>query len=72
MLLVSAIEGNVLPFVERSVFVHSGYNEAEVVNDGFLVFLKHTSALYVVVAPHGENFCGKMVVRVACHFNDKG
>ena len=64
MLPVSVIEGKVCPCFERSCFVHSRYDEAEVVNDGFLVLVYYTSTLSLVVARHGENFDGKMVVRV--------
>ena len=48
-----------------------GYNEAKVVNDGFLVRVNYTCALSVVVAPCGDKFGGKMSSRVACHFVDK-
>ena len=61
---VSVIEGKVRPCFERSSFSHSLYDEAEVVNDGFLVRVQYTSASSLVVATCGEKFSGKMVVRV--------
>ena len=60
------------PCLERSGFVHSGYDEAEVVSDGFLFRLQYTYASFLVVAPRGEKFGGNMVIRVACYFADKG
>ena len=50
MLPVSVIEVKVRPYFERSVFVHSRYDEAEVVNDIFLVRVNYTSASSLVVA----------------------
>ena len=41
-------------------------------NYGFLVRVQYASALSLVVAPCREKFGGKMVIRVACHFSDKG
>ena len=69
---VSVIEGKVRPCFERSTFVHSWYDEAEVVNYRFLVRVQYTPASSLVVALCGENFGGKMVIRVACHFSNKG
>ena len=69
---VSVIKGKVFPCFERSGFVHSMFYDMEVVYNGFLVRVQYTSASSIVVAPRGEKFCGKMVFRVACHFNDKG
>ena len=57
--------------LERSGFVHSKYDEAEVVNYGFLVRVQYTSMSSLVVAPRGEKFGGKMVIIVACHFANK-
>ena len=61
-----------LPFLDHSGFVHSRYDKAEVFNDRFLASVQCTPALFLVVAPRGEKFGGKMVVRIACHFSDKG
>ena len=60
-----------LPCFERSSFVHYRYYEAEVVNNGFLVPVQYTSAVSILVAPRGENFGGKMVVRVVYHFSNE-
>ena len=59
-----------LPYLERSGFVHSRYDKA--VNDGCLFCVQCIYASSLVVVPLGENFGGKMVVRFACHFDDKG
>ena len=72
MLIVSVIKGKVHPCFECSGFVHSWYDEAEVVNDGFLVCLQYASAPSLVVATCGEKFGGKMVVIVLFHFANKG
>ena len=72
MLPVSVIDGKVRPCFERSSFVHSWYDESEVVSNGFLVRVQYTSVLSLVVAPHGANFGWKMVVRLAHHFSNKG
>ena len=69
---VSVIEGKELPGFERSIFSHSGCDQLEVVNDDFFVRVKYTSTSSLVVAPRSEKFGGKMVVRVACHFSNKG
>ena len=61
---VFVIKGKVHPCFERSGFVHSRYDESKVVNDGFLVLVQYTFASSLVVAPRGEKFGGKMVVRV--------
>ena len=61
-----------IPYFERSGLVHSWYDEAEVVNDRFLVCVQYTSTSFIVVAPCGENFGGKMLFRVACTFDNKG
>ena len=58
-------------YFERSGFVHSKYDKAEVVNNGFLVRDHYTSASSLLVAPCGEKFGGKMVVRAACHFANR-
>ena len=41
-------------------------------NSGFIVCVQYTSVPSLVVAPCGEKFDGNMVVRVACHFANKG
>ena len=68
MLPVFVIKGKVRPCFERSGFVHFCYDEAEVVNNGFLVRVQYTYASSLVVAPCGDNFYGKIVVRFACQF----
>ena len=55
-----------------ALFYHSRYDEVEVLNDGFLVYVKYTSAFSLVVAPRGEKFGGKMFARVAYQFVNKG
>ena len=69
---VSVIDGKMRPCFECSSFYHSWYDEAEVVNDGFFFHVQYTSASSLVVAPFSEKFGGKMVVRVVCHFSNKG
>ena len=56
-----------IPCFERSGFVHSWYDEAEVVKDGFLVSVQYTSASSLVVASCSNKFGGKMVIIVVCH-----
>ena len=70
MLPVSVIKGKVRSCFSRSGFSHCRYEEAEVVNYGHPVRVQCTSASSLVVAQHSENFGGKMVARVACHFSD--
>ena len=41
-------------------------------NDGFLIHVQYTSTFYLLVVPCGEKFGGRVVVRVACHFSNKG
>ena len=72
MLPLSIIGGKVCPCFDCSVFVHYCYDEVEFVNDVFVVRVKYTSTLSLVVAPCGEKFGGKMVVRVECQFSNKG
>ena len=72
MLPVSVIDGKMRLCFERSSFVHSWYDESEVVNDVFFVRVQYTSTYSLVVALCIDKFGGKMVVRVACHFSDKG
>ena len=60
------------PFIEHYGFVHSRYDEAEVVNDELFVGVKYTSESSLVVAPRGEKCFGKMVIIFACNFADKG
>ena len=43
-----------------------------VVSYGFIVYVQYTSALFLVVAPHFYKFGGKIVIRVAGQFDDKG
>ena len=59
-------------YIERSVFFHSRYDEAEVVNDGFLVRVQYTSASSLVITPHGKKFGGKMFIIILCHFDNEG
>ena len=72
MPLLFFIKDEVCLCLERSGFVQSRHDEAEVVNDGFLFRVQDTSASYLVFEPHGKNFDGNMAVRIACHFSDKG
>ena len=60
------------PCLERSGFVHSRYNKAELVKNGFLVRVQYASTLSLVVTPHGKKFGAKMVIRIARHFANKG
>ena len=60
------------PYLEISNFVHSSYDEAEVVDDGRLVLVMYASASSLVVKPQGNKFGGNMVVRIVCHFSDEG
>ena len=69
---VFVIKGKLHPFIERSSFFHSRYDEKKVVNNGFLVCLKYVYALFLVVAPFCEKFGGKMFVRASFQFSDKG
>ena len=66
------IKGKVCPYLERSVFFRSRYDEAEVLHNGFLVPMQYASALSLVVAPSGKKSGGNMVVRIACHFAYEG
>ena len=59
------------PVFECSDFFHSWYDETEVVNNGFFVYVQYTYTLSLVVATCSESFGGKMVVRVACHFSNE-
>ena len=52
-------------------FVQSRYDEAKVLNGGFIVCVKFTSAPFLVVVPHGDKFDGNIFVRVAFHFAKK-
>ena len=72
MLPVSVIESKVRPYFERSSFVHYRYDESEVVNGGYIVCVQYTFASSLVIAPHGDKFGGKMVVRVVFQFANKG
>ena len=69
---VFIIKGKVHPFLERYGFVHSRYDKAELVNNGFLVHVQYTSAFSLVVTRRGNKFGGKMVVIIVYHFTDKG
>ena len=71
MLPVSVIDVKMRPCFERSDFVHSWYDESEVLNNVFFVCVQYTSTSSLVVAPFSENFGGKMVIRVACHFSNE-
>ena len=71
MMPVFVIEGKLHPCIEHSVFVHSRYDEAEVVNDGFIVCVHYISALSLLVSPRVKKFGGNMVVIIACHFSNK-
>ena len=53
-------------------FFYSWYDHSEVVNDDFFVRVQYTSTFSLVVETCSEKFGGKMVVRVACHFSNKG
>ena len=50
---VSVIEVKLRLCFERSGFVYSRYDKADVVNYGFLVCVQYTSVLSLVVAPRG-------------------
>ena len=69
---VSVIKLKLRPCFDISGFVHSRYDEAEVVNDGFIVHVKYTFASSLFVAPCGDKFDGEMVVRFACQFANSG
>ena len=66
------IKGKVRPCLERSVFVHSRYDKAEVVKNGFLVREQYASTSSLVVTPHGKKFDRKIVTIIAYQFDDKG
>ena len=51
---------------------HSRHDEEEAMNYVFLVCVKYTSALSLVVAPRSDKFGGNMVVIIACYFSNKG
>ena len=72
MPLVFVIEGKVSPCIERSIFFHSRYDKTKVVNDGFIFYVQYTSASFLMVSPRCEKFDGKIFIRVAGHFADKG
>ena len=65
------IKGKVRPCLEQSIFVHSRYDKAEVVKNGFLVREQYASTSSLVVTPHGKKFGGEMVVRIASQFFDE-
>ena len=60
------------PCIERSGFVHSRYDEAEVVNDGFIVRVQYASMSSLAVTPRGNKFGGNIVVRITCYFFNEG
>ena len=72
MLPVFGIEEKVCSCFERLGFVHSRYGKTKVVNYRFIVCVQYTSASSFVVETFCEKFGGKMVVRVACYFDNKG
>ena len=53
-------------------FFHYRYDESQIVDDGLIFLVQYASASYPVVTPRGKNFCGKMFIRIACHFDDEG
>ena len=69
---VFIIEVKVSSYLERYNFVHSRYDEAEVVHNEFIICMRYTSALYLVVTPLGIKFGGNMVVIIVCHFPNEG
>ena len=65
------IKGKLHPYRDRSGFTHSGYDVAEVVDDGILVHVQYDSMLSLVVTQRGKKFFGKMFIRIACQFDNE-